>query len=251
MSAPHGPQQKKGLSVFAIAGMGCLGLLVLLFLGGGIIVAKFMPQIKEMAAEYEKDPALFAIRILEMNPDIEVIKKDDAKREITFKTKSTGETVTITYDDLASGKMNMKKEKGEEYSNDTSKTQTENVVMKDTDGQVVTRGVAAASTPPAEVPLYPGLALQDGGYRMDQPEAISGMAVGSVKAEVGKIKEHYETTLQAAGFEVTTMANGNNLAATITGKKADGKSSISVMITPEPGVPDNIQVTTQYHLVKP
>ncbi|TDU70952.1 hypothetical protein EI77_02070 [Prosthecobacter fusiformis] len=101
MSTPQHPQKKKGLSGFAIAGIGCLGLLIVIFLGGGFVVAKFMPQLKEMA----EDPSKMVIWALEKNPDIEVIKKDDVKREITYKTKSTGEVVTVSYEDLAQGKM--------------------------------------------------------------------------------------------------------------------------------------------------
>jgi hypothetical protein len=244
------PHPKKGLSGFAIAGIGCLGILVLLFLGGGFIVAKYMPQFKEKMAEFEKDPAKAAVWALELNPDIEVLNKDDAKREITFKTKSTGETTTFSYDDLQNGKMSVKNDKGEEYSFDASKAQTDGVVMKGPDGRTITAGAAAASAPPEEVPLYPGLVLQDGGYRMDQPDAVTGLAVGSVQADMVKIKEHYETLFKAAGYEVTSVASGS-ASSSVTGTKNDGKSTISVIINPSAENPEQTQVTTQYHLPKP
>lgn len=248
MNAPHPPQhphQKKGLSGIAIAGIGCLGIVVILFLVGGFFVAKFMPNLKEFA----EDPAKAAVWVLEMNPDIEVLNKDDTKREITFKTKSTGETTTLSYDDLENGKFSVKNEKGEEYSFDASKAQTDGVVMKGPDGKTITAGIGAASAPPAEVPLYPGLSLEAGGYRMDQPDAVTGMAVGFVQADIIKIKEHYETLFNAAGYEVTSVSSNSNTS--VSGTKDEGKSSISVIINPSVEKPDHTQITIQYHLPKP
>ena len=100
---------------------------------------------------------------LKMNPDVEVLNTDDTKREVTFKLKSSGETTTISYEDFEKGKMKIKNSKGEEYTVDASKAETEGMVIKGPDGQIITGGNAAATAPPAWVPLYPGLALQEGG----------------------------------------------------------------------------------------
>ena len=110
MNSPN-PHQKKGMSGCGKAGLGCFTILVLLFLGGGFIVAKYSPELKEMGSELEKDPALAAVWALEFNPAFEVISKDNARREITFKSKLSGETVTRSYDDVAKGRLLLNKDK--------------------------------------------------------------------------------------------------------------------------------------------
>lgn len=247
MSHPQNPQKKKGLSGLAIAGMGCGVLLLAAFLGGGFLVAKISSKIKNFA----EDPAKAAVWALEMNPDIQVLKKDDAKREITFKNKSTGETSTISYEDLEKGKLTIKNDKGEEYGFDASKAQTEGVIIKGPDGKTITAGPAAASAPPAEVPQYPGLTLQDGGgYRVDQTESVGGMIIGSVNGDVPQVKEHYEGVLKTMGYEVTSIVNGDHESVSMNGTKSDGKSTITLMISRDNETPGKVLITTQYQLPK-
>jgi hypothetical protein len=247
MNQPQNPNQKKGLSGLAMAGIGCGVLLLAALVGGGFMVAKIGSKVKEFAG----DPAKAAVWALEMNPDIEVLKKDDAKREITFKQKSTGETSTISYEDLEKGKLTVKNDKGEEYGFDASKAQTEGVVIKGPDGKTITAGVAAASAPPAEVPQYPGLKLEDGaGYRVDQAEAVGGMTMGKAPGDVRTVKEHYEGVLKSGGYEVNSIVNGEYDSVSITGKKGAGMTSINVMISRDEGTAGQVVITTQYQLPK-
>lgn len=251
MSHPQNPQQKKGLSGLAIAGIGCAGLLLAAFVGGGLLVGKIGSKVKEFAADPGKAAGNAAAWALEMNPDIEVLKKNEAKREITFKNKTTGEVSTVSFEDLEKGKLTVRNDKGQEYGLDASKVQTEGMVIKGPDGKTITAGTAAASAPPAEVPQYPGLTLQDGaGYRVDQAEAVGGMTMGNVSGDVAHVKEHYEGVLKTMGYEVTSIVNGDHESAAITGKKSDGKSTITVMISRDNASPGKVQITTQYQLPK-
>lgn len=240
------------MSGLAIVGFGCLGLIVIAFLGGGILVAKFMPKLKEMAGDFEKDPAkTTTLMALKMNPDVEILKTDDAKREVTFKTKADGKTTTISFDEFEKGKITIKNDKGEEYSMDASKAQTDGVVLKSPEGKTVMGGTAAATAPPAEVPQYPGLTMDDGGFRSERAEAISGLAVGHVNDSVTKIKEHYEAALKSAGLEVQTILQEDQKTATVSGTQGNGKTSINVIIAADDSTPGKVQVTTQYTLPKP
>lgn len=246
MSTPQDPSGKKGTSPWAVVGIGCGTLLLLGLLGGGLLVAKGCAKFKEFA----EDPSKAAVWALELNPEIEVIEKNDQKREITYRTKSTGETTTISYDELEKGKLTIKDDKGGEYGFDASKAETEGVKIKTKDGQTITAGVAAASAPPAGVPLYPGLTLQDGGFRAEDKDSVSGMAVGTVTAELVKVKEYYETTLKAAGYEMKSLATAESESVSLTGNKADGLDTISVVVSPDSDTPGKVQVTTQYRLPK-
>lgn len=246
--APPPPvPQKKGMSGLAIAGLGCLGLIVILFLAGGVVVAKFMPQIKEAAAEFEKDPAKAATMLaLKMNPEVEVLSTDDTKREVTFKVKSSGETTTISYEDFEKGKITLKNDKGEEYGIDASKAETDGVMIKGPDGQTITGGNAAATAPPVWVPLYPGLILQDGGARMERPDgSVSGLAVGKVNASVTQVYQHYENELKNQGYEVTSNFSEENKAGNIQATHNGGKTVLGLTISAESDGQTQVALTYQ------
>lgn len=106
---PSVPQEKKGMSCFAIGGIGCLVILVALFLGGGALVAKFFPQWKSAMEEYSKNAAsnpdkaaaLLGIKLL---PNVVIVREDDAAKSITFKAGPEGEEMTMHYDGLSQGK---------------------------------------------------------------------------------------------------------------------------------------------------
>jgi len=247
MSTPPPVPQKKGISGLAIVGIGCLGLIVIAFLGGGFLVAKFMPKLKEMAGEFEKDPAKAAtLMALKMNPDVEILNTDDTKREVTFKVKSSGETTTISFDDFEKGKITLKNDKGEEYGIDASKAQTEGVVIKGPDGQTITGGNAAATAPPAWVPLYPGLALQDGGARMQRPDgSMSGLVVGKVGASLADVRLYYENELKSQGYEVNSNFSEENKTGNIQATKDGSEFTIGITLSTESDGQTQVALTYQ------
>jgi hypothetical protein len=119
MSLPPGlPPEKKGLSCLAMGGIGCLAIFVALFVGGGVVIARFFPQIKVFAGDFQKDPERTTfLLLLKANPKIEVVSEDTAKRELTFKSKGQDETYTINFNDLKEanqgGMLKVRNSKGE------------------------------------------------------------------------------------------------------------------------------------------
>ncbi len=109
------PPAKKGLSGLAIAGIGC-GIIILV-----AIIAIFglgmwgISKVKEVAGDdWQKNPVKAGMMIaLKMNPNIEIVSTDDAKGEVTIKDKKSGETITMSYEDAAKGKIQIKNSKGE------------------------------------------------------------------------------------------------------------------------------------------
>jgi len=151
MSTSTPPEEKKGLSGLAIAGIGCLVILAIALLGGGLLVAKGCSKFKEIAGDldFQKDPAkAAALMALRLNPDIEIISTDDTKREVTFKTKSKGEVTTVSFDDLQDGKFTIKNAKGEVITVDGSANDGKGTTtVKGPDGSTVIGGDAAGPPP--------------------------------------------------------------------------------------------------------
>lgn len=250
MNTPPGipvVKEKNGMSCLAIGGIGCLVIVVILFLGGGAVVFRFMPQLKEFASESKKDPAkAAAMLMLKMNPDIQIMATDDAKREVTFKVKSSGDTVTMNFDDIQKGKMKMTNSKGEEVSIDASDAGKGGIVMKGPQGQTVIGGGAAATAPPSWVVAYPGLTPEEGGMKSEQDGNVTGMVRGSTKDPVTKVKTQLEASLKAAGYTTETnliTAGDGSVTGSITANKADGKTTATYLITTEDG---KTVIMTQY-----
>ena len=130
MSTPPGipvVKEKKGMSCLAMGGIGCLVIVVALFLGGGAIVAKFAPGFMEKIEEYKKEaasnPDKAAAKLgIKMIPGVVIVKEDDAAKSITFKTGEAGEELTMHYEGMNSGKgkPRVTNSKGEEVGSPTA-----------------------------------------------------------------------------------------------------------------------------------
>lgn len=231
---------KKGLSGLAIAGMGCGGLLLLFILVAALLVMKACNKVKEVAGDFTVNPAkAMAMIVLKSNPELDVVKTDDAKGEITVRNKKSGEVVTMSFEDIKKGKFTMKNAKGEEVSIDASDAAGKGgVVMKGPEGEVVIGGAnTAAVAPPAWVPVYSNLKAQPGGMRSEKNGVIAGAFVAETADSGAKVKEFYEAKLKEAGFEIevtSTSANGGEFNV-VAGTKDDGKSKVTAIITTENG----------------
>jgi hypothetical protein len=111
--------EKKGMSCLAIGGIGCLVIVIALFLGGGALVAKYLPGLKDAISEYQKDatsnPDKASAKLgIKMIPNATIVREDDAAKTITFKVGDAGEEMTMHYDGLSKGeKPKMTNSKGE------------------------------------------------------------------------------------------------------------------------------------------
>lgn len=152
MSTPPGlAKEKKGMSCLAIGGIGCLVIVIALFLGGGAIVAKYFPQLKEMVGEFQKDPERAAFMLIfKANPNLEVVNDDQVKRELTFKVKGQEETYTLNLNDIKNakdGKITVKTSKGEVIELDPKVLGAGGVP-----GPATPAPIPAPPAPPAPVP---------------------------------------------------------------------------------------------------
>lgn len=94
------------MSCLAMSGIGCLVIIVALFLGGGAVTAKFWPQIQEFIAEAESNPDKAAAKMgIKVVPGAVIIREDDAKSEFTYKIGANGEEMTLNYKDIQNGRQ--------------------------------------------------------------------------------------------------------------------------------------------------
>ncbi len=237
---PTMPAPKKGLSGLVIAGIGCGGLIVLAVLIAVLLMMKACNMVKDVAGDFKNNPGkAAAMMALKFNPEVDIVKTDDAKGEITVRNKKSGEEVTLSFNDIAKGKFSMKNAKGEEVSIDGSDVAGKGgVVMKGPQGEVIIGGTnSAAVAPPTWVPMYPNLKSQPGGMRSEKNGAVAGAFIAESADAGAKIKDFYEAKLKEAGFEtgVTTTTTGEGEFNVINGTKDDGKTTMNVVITTDKG----------------
>lgn len=247
MDNPTAPAPKKGLSGLAIAGIGCGGLLVIVAILVFVLLGKACTKLGEVAGDFQKNPAKAAAMLaMKMNPDVEIVSTDDAKNEITIKTKSDGKTMTMSFDDVANGKFTMTDSEGKKVTIDGSQAaKGGGIVMKGPDGETIVGGASGAANTPAWVPTYPGLKAQEGGLRTEKEGRVVGMAGAETTDSPAKLKEFYASKLKEAGFkleETNLNANGND-AITLTGTNDAAKQKLTLVIT---GDKEKTSVMIQY-----
>jgi hypothetical protein len=227
--------------------LGCIIAVVVVIGVTFLLVAKACTMVggrlKEITTEMEKNPArAAALLALRMSPDIEVLSTDDAKNSVTFKDKKSGKVTTMSFDDIAKGKLTVKDSEGHEVIIDASKAQTDGAIkITGPDGSTVIGGSDAANNLPDWVPNYPGAKPGQGGMKAEKDGVLSGLSIAESTDPAAKVKEFYETKLKADGYQVESVAIGAD-AAQLTAKKATPKSAINITISTDSGK-TNVMVT--------
>lgn len=250
MDTPQAPTPKKGLSGLAIAGIGCGGLVVLAIIAIFVLAGKACTKINEVAGDFQKNPAKAAAMLaLKFNPEVEVVSTDDTKNEITIRTKKDGKTMTMSFEDVAKGKFTMTDSEGKTVTIDGSNAaKGGGIVMKGPDGESVIGGISS-NPPPAWVPAYPGLTVQQGGLTTEQAGKVTGMSLAQSADPAAKVKEFYEAKLKEAGFKtetISTTVNGSDLAS-VSGSKDSPLQKVTIALTADGG---KTNVAIQYEGAK-
>lgn len=253
LSAP----KKKGLSGWAIAGIGCGFILLIGIIGVGVAAKKAVDFVKENAGDFEKNPERAGMLMaLKLNPAVEVISSDETT--VTFKDKANGKVLTLSFEDIKNGKMTITSPDGEKVSIDGSAGAKEGGLIKitDKDGKEVTMSAqggengsvtingpegttsfGAAKELPSWLPAYPGAKTEQGSLQSDTPEALSGTSMLQTEDAVEKVRAFYEEKLKAAGYEVkaeTVSAPGVNLVNLSATLEAEGRE-VNITITTAEG----------------
>jgi len=101
-----------------------------------------------------------------------------------------------------------------------------------------------ATLPPRWVPSYPAAQGQEGGTKRETKDKIAGTYLAKTKDDPDKVKDYFDSTLKADGFETdvkSTSTDGNDstiVTATVNG----GKRKLTVTATSEKGV-TNLVIT--------
>jgi len=219
--APVAP--RKGLHPLAWVGIGCGGLLIVAIIAGAFIFGAAKRLYDETVSEFVKNPEkTVAEQVVKMNPDLEMLYEDDEAGEMTIRNTATGEETTISYQDLAKGKLTIKGE----------------------DGSLTQLGSADISVVPAWVPAYPTMSDPVIPYHQDKAGEIQGLLSFSTTDTPAEVVAFYESGMRGASQTSSSFANIGDLNTSSKTFK-DGKKTLTISAQKSPTEPTQVQVSYQ------
>lgn len=202
----------------AWVGIGCGGIVILGIVGVVLLGGFIFNKAKDALKNPGKASAELMVRA---NKDLEKVSENDATGEMTVRVKSTGEQITLKYDDLAKGKF----------------------TIKDKDGKVVEFGGGDLSKVPSWVPRYPGVTDETLPMAAEEPSQLTGMLSFTTKDPLEDVKTFYK-----AEADKLSLSSSSDSSFEVNGEKnlalhfEGGKREITVNAFGKSGAPLNIQV---------
>jgi hypothetical protein len=184
--------------------LGILGLIAICFVGCVVAVGYFA-----------RNPGVALAKLITAsNPNAEVVSTDSGAQTITIRDKKTGEEVTMSFDDIKSGKFKMR------------------AIGKN--GEVASMEMGAgAGKLPAWVPVYPGARAQ-GGLNATGDDG-SGRGVGGLVGyessdEPEKVVDFYKVKVDSLGMKVVSDFSSND-GGMMTAKDDDDRRTLHVTVS--------------------
>ena len=232
---PVAPAAKKSNALIWV-GVGCLGLVVIavvVTLSTGLFVEHKVRQAGFDTDLFSRNPGVAITKMLAAaNPDLDVVRVNEDRGEITIRQKSTGKTLTMNLDDAKHGRMVFKDENGEVVSFQGDDKGSFTMKSKDS---VFKAG--AKWDPPDWIPVYTGAEIQ-AGANTDSPEQTAGAGSLKTTASTGEVMSFYEDALKSRGLQVTrqsTSTDGVGSVETLVGQDDGRKRYVSIIATPTEG----------------
>jgi hypothetical protein len=205
------PQEKKGLPPLAWVGIGCGTVLVLGIVIFAIAVTTCVRKVKHTLEDFQKNPDKAAAEmVVRMNPDLEKVSQNDEAGTITVRMKDTGETITVSYGDLAEGRLKV-----------TGK-----------DGSTTVIGAGDMEKVPGWVPKLENADKASCLFQHESDGEISGVLHFETSQSMDEVKEFFESEANKAGFNTSSSSNTSfNGTENASMKFEGGARSLSIALT--------------------
>jgi len=208
------PQKKSKWWLYGL--LGCGGLIVVIVVVVVALSAYVWNKVPKSGAE-------MAAKMIELaNPDVEVVKLDEATGRLTLKDKKTGKTTTISVEDAKEGRISFESEDS---------------------NQSMTIGAGAAAKLPSWVITYPGATAQ-GGLTGQGEDASGGSVSYTTTDSISQVIAFYKERLVAEGFQLKDegQMTGTESFAMVAASTADDKRTVNVVANSVEGK-TNIQLS--------
>lgn len=245
-SLPGSTPPKKGLSplawaaivvggflVLGMAGMVALGVFV--FQKGREVVteATGTDSFSELAESLRNDPTRVAAEtMIRVNPDLDLVESDAAAGTITFRDNRTGEEATLSFADIAEGRLGLTTADGD-YTVDASAAGAgEQGGVTFTGPAGATRfGAASSGDVPSWIPVYPASGTLQSTYQSETGAGLSGAVTSTTSDDAQTVVEYYKKVLEDAGYSIGSESmtrSGDGAFGAITGELREQERRITV-----------------------
>ncbi|MDX2227299.1 MAG: hypothetical protein SFY92_09450 [Verrucomicrobiae bacterium] len=235
---PQNAPKKPGLLTYLLLGCGGMILLAVLALGiGGYLLYL---KGREIKAEYDKNPTLFAAETaVKLHPDYDFVSKDLQTQTITLRDKNTGAVYTFNFAEIQSGKWLDKIAAELETAAKKQLPATPEADLQNDPGSGVSKGTepipltheAALKRFPAHVPPYPGARFRMAQY-LAEASTNTGLYAFSSRDDLDKICSFYQEKWKAEGY--TLKEEPQEGGRILSGEKNGGEGTVSFTASTDP-----------------
>ncbi|MCZ7650738.1 MAG: hypothetical protein M5U13_06060 [Thermoanaerobaculia bacterium] len=241
MSIPESPAtppvRKKGLHPLAWVAIGCGGLLLLVLIGFFAAGAFVVNKAKGWVEQAEQNPALAAAEmVVRMNPDLSLVSKDEDAGTMTVRDKKSGETVTLSFEDIAEGRFSFEKDGERTEIRVGQEKDGGGLRIEGPDGQQIVFGASADREKiPGWVPLYPGATFEGQGI-VTAGDSTQGTFAQLTTDRRDEVVAFFRARFEEIGIPIQTVTaegTGSGDATWLTGTVEGRSLSVHVGATEE------------------
>lgn len=229
------PQKKKGIGAIGWIAIGCL-VLLLLAAGSCVVVGMFAKKkLTDVAHKIEKNPAMASAEMaVKLNPDLEVVDKDEDAGTMTIREKKTGKTMTLNVADIKKGKIHFSTDDGQDLSMEVNQNGLR-LHQRDQSGKENSMEMGTGTGGgklPAWLPAYPG-ATAAGGMQSKGPDGTSGWASYSSDDSVDDVAAYYKKVLEDIGFDVTRhdVTMNDSVSASLSARAEESGRTVELSVS--------------------
>lgn len=231
------PAKKKGLHPLAWVAIGCGGLLLLGLIGFFVAGAFVVNKAKGWVEKAEQNPALAAAEmVVRLNPDLSLVSKDEEAGTMTVRDKKSGETVTLSFDEIAEGRFSFEKDGERTEIRMGQESDGGGLRIEGPDGQQVVFGMSADREKlPGWVPVYPGASFEGQGI-VTAGDSTQGTFAQQTTDPRDEVVAFYRARFEEIGLSIQTVTSegaGSGDATWLTGTVEGRSLSVHVGATEE------------------
>jgi len=236
---PQPPAQaKKGLSPVAWILIGCGGILLLGALAMGACTIFVASKASDLAEDFAENPGRTAAEmIVALNPDVELVETNDENETITFRSKETGEEMTMDWSEIEEGNFSFSSDEGSFEFNASAEGEGAVITKTDADGEVTTQtyGSAATSEIPDWIPMPDSADAAESSYSMKDGDTTSGALSFNTSDSASDVMAFYVEQFEAMGYTVSqsTYSNEGQEGGSVQGKSESRTMTVAVASTDE------------------
>ena len=224
---PSNPPVKKGMPVLGWVGIGCGTVIVIAVVVIALLVGWCKNKVGDLS-EFQKNPEKAAAEMMvRLNPDIKLVSQDDAKGEMTIRTKD-GQEMTLSYKDVGEGKF----------------------AIRDAKGNVAQIGQSDLSNVPAWVPRVPKMKTTTASFQNQADNKLSGLYSATSDDSIDKLDAFFKT--ETAKLKLTeasrTSTNTEGVENRIVAYEGEGGRMLNVILNGKTG--EGTQISVGYEQAK-